>query len=87
LARALKNHRRELSAALRYKFLDHLPDMTGGQAALAFALARPEVATAVFGTTSLAHLDENIAAAQISLPDALLARIGSLPDAAPAVRP
>lgn len=63
LARASKNHRRELSMARRYRFLNAVPGLTGAQAALAYALRPPEIATAIFGTTQLGHLAENVAAA------------------------
>ena len=81
LARALKNHRRELHAAHRYGFLNRLADMTGAQAALAFVLQNAEVATAVFGTTSSRHLAQNLDATTKRLGPDLLARIASLPDA------
>lgn len=81
LGRALIRHRADLRAARAYRFLNHLPAMTGAQAALAWVLRSPHVATAVFATTSPEHLSANIAAARISLPDELVRRIESLPDA------
>jgi 1-deoxyxylulose-5-phosphate synthase len=81
LARALKNHRRELRASWRYRFLNALPGLTGAQAALAYALRPPEIATAIFGTTQLGHLAENIAAAALTLPPELVTRIEAEPDA------
>lgn len=80
LARALKNHRRDLRAARAYQFLNELPGMTGAQAALAFVLRVQSFATAVFGTTSASHLSSNLAAAQITLPPDLIHRIEALPD-------
>jgi aryl-alcohol dehydrogenase-like predicted oxidoreductase len=44
-ARALANHRTEVARGARYGFLNHLPDMTAAQAALAFVLANPGVAS------------------------------------------
>ncbi len=79
LARALKNHRRDLRAARAYKFLNELPGMTGAQAALAFVLRQPSVAMAVFGTTSACHLSSNLAAVQMTLPPDLVQRIEALP--------
>jgi len=81
LGRALVRHRTDLAAARAYEFLNHLPDMTGAQAALAYVLRSPGVAAAVFATTSREHLRMNIAAAGLILPDELVERIESLPDA------
>jgi aryl-alcohol dehydrogenase-like predicted oxidoreductase len=83
LGRALVRHRADLSAARAYEFLNHLPDMTGAQAALAYVLRSSQVAAAVFATTSPSHLRLNIAAAGMVLPDDLARRIESLPDAHP----
>jgi 1-deoxyxylulose-5-phosphate synthase len=81
LARALKNHRSELAVAWRYRFLNRLPGISGAQAALAYALRNREIASAVFGTTQLDHLEENIAAADLTLPPPLVARIDAVADA------
>jgi aryl-alcohol dehydrogenase-like predicted oxidoreductase len=80
LGRALKYHRADILAARRYRFLNGLPDMSGAQAALAFALNAGGASTAVFNTTSVAHLDMNIDAADIELMPDLLQRIEALPD-------
>jgi aryl-alcohol dehydrogenase-like predicted oxidoreductase len=81
LARALARHRESLRAARAYRFLNGLTDMTGAQAALAYVLRAPQVATAVFATTSPEHLRQNIAAARLTLSDELIGRIEALPDA------
>lgn len=81
LLRALKNHRRELVAAYRYRFLNRLPGLTGAQAALAYVLRHPSLSTAIFGTTQLVHLQENLAAASLILPAALIEQIDRAPDA------
>jgi aryl-alcohol dehydrogenase-like predicted oxidoreductase len=80
LGRALKYHRADILAARRYRFLNRLPDMSGAQAALAYALTAGGASTAVFNTTSAAHLDMNIDAADIKLTPDLLERIEALPD-------
>ena len=82
LGRALIRHPQDLRAARAYSFLDRLPDMTGAQAALAYVLRSPQVATAVFATTSPEHLRLNIEAAKMTLSEALVRRIDALPDAA-----
>lgn len=73
--RALANHRAELMAGRRFRFLHRLPDRTGAQAALGFVLANADVSAAVFGATRLAHLRENLAAAELGLPGDLMVRI------------
>lgn len=75
--RAARNHRAEVLAGRRFGFLHQRPDMTGPQAALAYVLAHPGVASAVFGTTRRAHLEENLAASGMALPPALAARIAA----------
>jgi aryl-alcohol dehydrogenase-like predicted oxidoreductase len=77
--RALK-HRADILAARRYRFLNGLPNMSGAQAALAFALTARGASTALFNTTSVAHLDMNTDAADIKLTPDLLQRIEALPD-------
>lgn len=67
-ARALKNHRREVAEGRRFAFLHRLDDLTGSQAALAWVLSHGEVSTAVFGTTRMAHLEENLAVSGRALP-------------------
>lgn len=73
--RALKNHRADMSAGRRFRFLHEQPDITGPQALLAWTLAVPGVSAAIAGTTRLGHLEENVAAAGLSLPAPLAARI------------
>jgi aryl-alcohol dehydrogenase-like predicted oxidoreductase len=48
---------------------------TIGQLALAWALRRPEITSAIIGATRLAHVDENTAAADIDLDPETLAQI------------
>lgn len=81
LARAVVRHPGDLRAARSYGFLNRLPDMTAAQAALAYVLRAPQVASAVFATTSREHLGLNIEAATMSLLDEVVQRIESLPDA------
>jgi 1-deoxyxylulose-5-phosphate synthase len=81
LGRALLRHRADLRAARAYAFLNTLPGMTGAQAALAWVLRHPAVACAVFATTSPEHLRLNLAAAEMILPENVVARVEALPDA------
>ena len=66
-ARGLVRHRQEVAKGARFRFLHHLPGMTGSQAALAYVLANPDVASAVVGTTRVAHLLEDVAASGLTL--------------------
>jgi aryl-alcohol dehydrogenase-like predicted oxidoreductase len=81
LLRALKNHRRELLVGRHYRFLNRLPGMTGAQAALSYVLGHEKVSTAIFGTTDVRHLEQNVAAATMTLPSIVLDRIARQPDA------
>ena len=74
-ARGLLRHRREVEDGARFGFLNHLPDATGPQAALAYVLNNKDVACAVTGTTRLAHLRENLAASGLTLPASTMAAI------------
>lgn len=68
LARALKSHRADMRAGRRFRFLHGRDDITGAQAALAWALGVPGVSAAVVGTTRLAHLEDCAAASGLALP-------------------
>ena len=74
-ARGFARHREELRRGAHFRFLHEQRDISGAQAGLAYVLANPRVACAVFGTTRLPHLRENVAASGLSLPPALIARI------------
>lgn len=80
MLRALK-HRTELAAAFRYRFLNHLPGLSGPQAAIAYVLRHPGISTAIFGTTRLGHIDENVAAAAMQLTPDIVAAIERCADA------
>jgi aryl-alcohol dehydrogenase-like predicted oxidoreductase len=75
LARALVRHRDELWRGRRFRFLHHMPGITGSQAALAYVLAHPGVAAAVVGATRVAHLDEDLDASGRVLDRVTLDRI------------
>jgi len=74
-ARALRHHRSDVVRGAALSFLHRQPGLTGSQAALAWVLADPNVASAVVGTTRAAHLEENLAASGLTLPPDLVARI------------
>lgn len=74
-ARGLARHRAEVARGARFGFLNRLDGLTGAQAALAFVLENPHVASAVIGTTRQAHLAENMAASGMVLPRGVAERI------------
>lgn len=74
-ARALARHRGEVAAGARFGFLQHLTDMTAAQAALAYVLANPSVASAVVGATRMDHLTQNLRASGLTLRPQVLDRI------------
>ena len=78
--RALKNHRADMAHGRRFRFLHEQPDITGPQALLAWTLAVPGVSSAIAGTTRLVHLEENLAAAALTMPASLAARIARVQD-------
>jgi aryl-alcohol dehydrogenase-like predicted oxidoreductase len=67
-ARALKNYRRDFLRARKLAPLGSCPGWTKAQVALAFVLSNDLVSTAMFSTTRLQHLEENIAACGLKLP-------------------
>lgn len=68
LARALKNHRADMAAGRRFRFLHERSDLTGAQAALAWVLGIEGVSSAVVGTTRVSHLEEAVSASGLALP-------------------
>src|ERR1700733_12980419 len=61
-ARAFKNYRGDLLRARKLAPLGNCPGWTQAQVALAFVLSNPSICTAMFSTTRIRHLEENIAA-------------------------
>lgn len=64
--------------AQKYRFLNHVDGIDGSQIALKYVLDTPGVASAAFGTCSLAHLQKNIEAQSILIPDTVRRRIESV---------
>nr|WP_255589914.1 aldo/keto reductase [Marinicella sp. NBU2979] len=73
--RAWKNNRALLQRARRFAFLNDQPTGTATQWALAYVLQLPAVKSALIGTTSVAHVEELVQAADLTLPSELLAAI------------
>jgi aryl-alcohol dehydrogenase-like predicted oxidoreductase len=78
LLRALKNYRQQLFQARKYTSLGTYGQWSRGQVALAYVLSNPLVGAAMFSTTRLAHLEENIAACGLELPELWINQIRSL---------
>ncbi len=78
LARALKNSPNKFIQGRKYKFINKHPTLTGSQIALAYVLDNPKISCAVFGTTDLQHLSDNLNASGISLPIELLDKINNI---------
>jgi 1-deoxyxylulose-5-phosphate synthase len=76
--RALKNYRHKLFQARRYTSLGTYGPWSRAQMALAYVLSNPQIGTAMFSTTRLTHLEDNIAACGLELPDSLISQIRSL---------
>jgi aryl-alcohol dehydrogenase-like predicted oxidoreductase len=74
-ARAFKNYRGDLLRARKLPPLGACPGWTQAQVALAFVLSNPSICTAMFSTTRIKHLEENLAARKLELPENLIERI------------
>jgi 1-deoxyxylulose-5-phosphate synthase len=77
-ARAFKNYRRDLLRARKLAPLRNCPGWSQAQVALAFVLSNSRVCTAMFSTTRIQHLEENIAACKLEPPTELIAQLRSL---------
>lgn len=75
LARAWKNHRPVLRRGGRFSFINQDQTSPASQIALAWVLRRPEITCAVFGTTRMNHLLENIQASGKALTEPQLRAI------------
>lgn len=75
LLRAFKNFRPQLFHGLKYRFINKVDGISGNQIALKYVINNPHIACAVFGTTSMDHLNENIAALNKDIPEDILAKV------------
>jgi aryl-alcohol dehydrogenase-like predicted oxidoreductase len=79
VVRALARNRRELARARRARpLLESVEGFSPAGAALAFALANPDIDCAVTTTTSLTRLEESLAAAGRPLPRAAFEKLEAL---------
>jgi aryl-alcohol dehydrogenase-like predicted oxidoreductase len=72
------NLARNLELVARFDALAHETGITPAQLALGWVLAKHPFIVALPGTTSLAHLDENVAAARVTLSDVTVAAVDSI---------
>lgn len=75
LARAFKNFRSFIKKGKRYSFINNVPDITAQQIALKYVLDNPCITSAVIGTTSIQHLEDNVKARDIIIPKEILKKI------------
>jgi aryl-alcohol dehydrogenase-like predicted oxidoreductase len=75
LARAFGKHRASLRRGFDFRFVNDYPGWTGSEIAIACTLSNQEVSTAVFGTTSLERLKQNLRTADRPLPQEIVDRI------------
>lgn len=68
LLRAIKNFKKHISTGRNFRFLTQTNAGSGSQLALRYVLDNPNLTSAVFTTTNLEHLKENIKACDIELP-------------------
>lgn len=78
LARAVARFRRPLMQGRKFRFINHVPGMTGAQVALRYVLDNPAVTSAVVGTTCAAHLESNMQTMQMKIPDEIVQKIRSI---------
>jgi len=74
-ARAFKNYRTDLLRARKLSPLTGCPGWSQTQVALAFVLSNQNVTTAMFSTTRQEHLEQNLEACRLHLPDTIAEQI------------
>lgn len=75
LLRALKNWRHHIIAGFKYRFINECHSISGNQIALRYVLDNPNVASSVFGTSSIEHMVENIQATDLVMPEEIREKI------------
>ncbi len=75
--RALATSRADLLAAQRLRFLNRVEGWSAAQLALRHVLDHPRLSCAMFGTTRLAHLQQNVAVSGRSMPADVAGRISA----------
>jgi aryl-alcohol dehydrogenase-like predicted oxidoreductase len=73
--RAWRHHRADAVSARDFEFIKNVEGWTGNQIALAWVLANPKIHSAVFGSTRMWHLMENLAASGRRLDSGVIKKI------------
>lgn len=73
--RAVAKFRGQLIEGRKFTFINNVPGMSGAQIALRYVLDNPNVTNAVFGTTTPSHLEDNMGALQITIPEDIRKKI------------
>jgi aryl-alcohol dehydrogenase-like predicted oxidoreductase len=75
LLRALKNYRTDYLHARKFAFLKNIDGWSPAQVAIAFVLSNCKISAAMFSTTSIDHLEQNISALGRELPESIQGKI------------
>lgn len=78
LARAFMNFPVLMVKGRKFRFINNVEGMTGAQIALRYVLDNPYISSAVFGTTTLKHLEDNLQSRTMEIPEAILSKIKSI---------
>lgn len=78
LARAVVRFRGQLFEGRKYRFINKVQGITGTQIALKYVVDNPYVTSAVFGTSSIAHLDENVEALTVEIPEEIIEKLHTI---------
>lgn len=80
LARAFVKFREQLIKGRKFRFINKVQGITGTQIALKYVLDNPYITSAVFGTTSSAHLIENVSSKDLVIPTDVIKKIRGVED-------
>lgn len=69
LLRGIKNFPSQMKKSKQYRFLNSVDGYTANQLALRYVLDNKQISSAVFATTSIEHLEENLKATEIVMPE------------------
>ena len=75
LARAVVRFRGQLIKGLKFRFINDVDGISGTQVALKYVLDNQYISSAVFGTTTIVHLEDNVKAQEIEIPDMVYQKI------------
>jgi len=73
--RTWKHHRADAVSARDFEFIKNVEGWTSSQIALTWVLSNPKIHSAVFGSTRMSHLMENLAASGRRLDNEVISKI------------